>query len=127
MGEIARAIEEAIHATEPRNSFSMHLRAGQLKIAERYPFLDPFGAEFEYLAGEIVFVGDANPGEFIRGLTEALKLAVEAAIKSSAQEARLRARIADELEWLLKRQKMELGQHRLDQSIEEIISAVIKD
>jgi hypothetical protein len=127
MGEIARAIEEAIHATEPRNSFSMHLRAGQLKIAERYAFLDPFGAEFEYLAGEIVFVGNANPGEFIEGLTEALKLAVEAAIKSSAQAARLRARITDELEWLLKRQKMELGQHRLDQSIEEIISAVTKD
>ena len=127
MGEIARAIEEAIQATEPRNSFSMHLRAGQLKIAERYPFLDPFGAEFEYLAGEIVFVGHASPGQFIEGLTEALKLAVEAAIKSSAQDARLRARITDELEWLLKRQKIELAQHRLDQSIEEIISAVTKD
>jgi len=27
----------------------MHLRAGQLKIANQYQFLDPFGAEFEYM------------------------------------------------------------------------------
>ena len=124
MGEMAKTIEEAIQSAEPRDNFSMHLRAGQLKIAERYPFLDPFGAEFEYLAGEIVFVGYASPGEFIEGLTEALKFAVEAAVKSSAQPARLRARIADELEWLLKRQKTELEQHGLDQSIVGLINAI---
>jgi hypothetical protein len=127
MGEIARTIEEATQAVEPRDSFSIHLRAGQLKIAERYPFLDPFGVEFEYLAGEIVFVGSASHSEFVEGLTEALKLAAETSIKSSAQPARLRARITDELEWLLKRQKTELEQYRLDQSIEQIITAAKKD
>jgi rRNA maturation endonuclease Nob1 len=127
MGEVARTIEEAAQAVEPRDSFSIHLRAGQLKIAERYPFLDPFGAEFEYLAGEIVFVGGASRSEFVEGLTEALKLAAEATIKSSAQPARLRARVTDELEWLLKRQKTELEQYRLDQSVEEIITAAQKD
>ena len=123
MGEVTRTIEEATQSAEPRDGFSIHLRAGQLKIAERYPFLDPFGAEFEYLAGEIVFVGHASPGEFIEGLTEALKFAVEAAVKASAQPSRLRARIADELEWLLKRQKTEFEQQGLDQSIMEIINA----
>lgn len=127
MGEIARTIEEATQAVEPRDSFTIHLRAGQLKIAERYPFLDPFGVEFEYLAGEIVFVGSASHSEFVEGLTEALKLAAETTIKSSAQSARLRARITDELEWLLKRQKTELEQYRLDQSIEEIITAAKRD
>jgi len=127
MGEIARTIEEAMQAVEPRDSFPIHLRAGQLKIANRYPFLDPFGVEFEYLAGEIVFVGHATHSQFVEGLTEALKLAAETTIKSSAQPVRLRARITDELEWLLKRQKTELEQYRLDQSIEEIIVDINKD
>lgn len=127
MGEIARTLEEATQAVEPRDSFPIHLRAGQLKIAERYPFLDPFGVEFEYLAGEIVFVGRASHSEFVQGLTEALKLAAETTIKSSPQPVRLRARVTDELEWLLKRQKTELEQYRLDQSIEEIIASVNKD
>ncbi|HST23600.1 MAG TPA: hypothetical protein VLR90_20985 [Blastocatellia bacterium] len=127
MGEIARTIEEATHAVEPRDSFPIHLRAGQLKIADRYPFLDPFGVEFEYLAGEIVFVGHASHSQFVEGLTEALKLAAESTIKSSAQSVRLCARITDELEWLLKRQKTELEQYRLDQSIEDIITDINKD
>ena len=127
MGEIARTIEEATHAVEPRDSFPIHLRAGQLKIADRYPFLDPFGVEFEYLAGEIVFVGHASHSQFVEGLTEALKLAAESTIKSSAQPVRLCARITDELEWLLKRQKTELEQYRLDQSIEDIITDINKD
>ena len=126
MGEIARTIEEATHAVEPRDSFPIHLRAGQLKIAERYPFLDPFGAEFEYLAGEIVFVGHASHSQFVEGLTEALKLATKMTIDASAQPVRLCARITDELEWLLKRQKTELEQYRLDQSIEEIIADINK-
>ena len=127
MGEIARTIEEATQAIEPRDSFPIHLRAGQLKIADRYPFLDPFGVEFEYLAGEIVFVGHASHSQFVEGLTEALKLAAETTIKSSAQPVRLRARITDELEWLLKRQKTELEQYRLDQSIEDIIADINKN
>lgn len=126
MGEIARTIEEAMQAVEPRDNFPIHLRIGQLKIAELYPFLDPFGVEFEYLAGEIVFVGRASHSEFVKGLTEALKLAAETTIKSSAQPVRLRARITDDLDWLLKRQKTELEQYSLDQSIEEIIAVANK-
>ncbi|MFP5263812.1 MAG: hypothetical protein ACLGJB_18180 [Blastocatellia bacterium] len=124
MGEIAKAIEEAGQAVEQRDRFSMYLRAGQLKIADRYPFLDPFGAEFEYLAGEIVFVGKASPGDFIAGLTEALSRAVQGVTESSSQAARLRARIAEGLQWVLKSQRAELEQYNLDQSIEQIIGIV---
>ncbi|HEX8184682.1 MAG TPA: hypothetical protein VF747_08015, partial [Blastocatellia bacterium] len=92
MAEIARAIEEATQAVEQRDRFAMYLRAGQLKVADRYPFLDPFGAEFEYLAGEIVFVGEASADDFVAGLTEALTRAVQGVTESSSQAARLRAR-----------------------------------
>ena len=124
MGEIARTIEEAGIALEQRDRFSMYLRAGQLKVADRYPFLDPFGAEFEYLAGEIVFVGKASPDDFIAGLTEALTRAVQGVTESSSQAARFRTRITEGLQWLLKSQRAELELYNLDQSIEQIISVV---
>jgi|GEM_PF-1186374 len=120
MAEIARTLEESVKAAEQRDSFSMHIRTGQLQVADRYPFLDPFGAEFEYLAGEIVFVGHTQPEEFIAGLTEALKLAVIAAIQASPQPARLRSIIAEDLRWLRDHQKVDLERYGLDQVIEEI-------
>jgi hypothetical protein len=122
MGEMARTIEEATRGVEQRDNFSMYLRAGQLKVADTYPFLDPFGAEFEYLSGEIVFIGMARPSEFVEGLTEALKLAVEALTQVSSQSARLKARISDDLKWLLDRHELEMRQYDLDQSIAKIIN-----
>jgi hypothetical protein len=124
MAEIARTIEEAARAIEQRETFPMYLRAGQLKVADRYPFLDPFGAEFEYLAGEIVFVGEASPDDFIAGLTEALTRAVQGVTESSSQAARLRTRITESLQWLLKSQREELELYNLDQSIDQIINIV---
>lgn len=121
MGEIARTIEEAAQAIEQRDIFPMYLRTGQLKIADRYPFLDPFGAEFEYLAGEIAFIGKASPGEFIAGLTEALNLAVISVVQSSTQPARMRARVTDDLQRLSSRLRSELKRFDLDQAIERIL------
>ena len=123
MGEIAGTVEEATRAPDQRHSFSMYLRAGRLKVADRYPFLDPFAAEFEYLAGEIVFVGKAAPPDFIAGLTEALAHAVEGVAQSSAQPRGLRARIASDLGRLLERKREEFERHGLDLSIERIINA----
>ena len=38
MGEIIRTVEASARAAGSRDSFTMHLRAGQLKVADRYPF-----------------------------------------------------------------------------------------
>ena len=122
MGEIARAIEEAAQSVGRPDSFSMSLRAGQLRIADRFPFLDPFAGEFEYLAGEIVFVGHATAEEFIVGLTEALKLAVEAVTQSTAYADRFRSYVTEDLRKLLARERDEFEKLGLDQVIEEIIS-----
>jgi hypothetical protein len=122
MGEVAKTIEEAAQAVEQRAIFPMYLRTSQLKIADRYPFLDPFGAEFEYLAGEIAFIGKASPADFIAGLTEALSLAVVSVIQSSTQPARMRARVAEDLERLSARLGPELERFGLDRSVEQIMS-----
>jgi len=123
MAEIARTIEEAIESVEHRSTFPIHLRAGQLKVADRYPFLDPFGPEFEYLAGEIVFVGHVSPAEFVEGLTKALTLAVNGVAESSGQAPRVRGRVADALRWLLNRQQTEFEAYGLDESVLEILKA----
>jgi hypothetical protein len=121
MGEIASTIENAARSVETRDTFSMYLRAGQLKIADRFPFLDPFGNEFEYLGGEIVFVGAEKPGVFISGVTEALNLAVTSIIETSGQSVRLKARIEEDMGQLLERLRPELERLGLDSSIEQII------
>ena len=122
MGEIAGTIEGSAQAVDRRDGFAMCLRASQLKIAERYPFLDPFASEFEYLAGEIVFVGRATAEQFVAGLTEALALAVESLAQSNAYGERFRAYVREDLGKLLARSRAELEGHGLDRVIHEIAS-----
>lgn len=121
MGEIARTIEDALRAVSQHSNFAMHLRAGQLRVADRYPFLDPFGNEFEYLAGEIAFVGKVKPDDFISGLTEALRIALASAIQSTGQPARLRAIAAEDLRLLGQRHRSGFEEFGLDQAVERII------
>ncbi len=122
MAEIARAIEEAAQAVGRPDSFPMSLRAGQLEIADRFPFLDPFAGEFEYLAGEIVFVGRASAEEFVVGLTEALKLAIEAVTRSTAYADRFRSYVTEDLQKLLARERAEFERLGLVEVIPHIIT-----
>jgi hypothetical protein len=121
MGEIARTVEEAAQAVDRHDSFSMALRAGQLKIAEQYPFLDPFRSEFEYLAGEIVFVGQATPEDFVAGLTEALELAILGVARSTEHGDRFRAYVIEDLRKLLARDRSEFEPFGLDRVIEHLL------
>jgi hypothetical protein len=123
MGEIAGTIEGSAQAVDRHEGFAMCLRAGQLKIADRFPFLDPFASEFEYLAGEIVFVGHATPEQFVAGLTEALALAVEALAETNAYGERFRGYVREDLGKLLTRNRIELESYGLDQVIEEIVNS----
>lgn len=122
MGEIARVIEEAAQAVGRPDSFSMSLRAGQLSVADRFPFLDPFAGDFEYLAGEIVFVGSATAEEFVAGLTEALRFATEAVARTTAYADRFRAYVAEDLHKLLAREPADFQRLGLDKVIEQIIA-----
>jgi hypothetical protein len=122
MGEIAGTIEGSAQAVDRHDRFAMCLRAGQLKIAERYPFLDPFASEFEYLAGEIVFVGHATSEQFVAGLTEALMLAVDSLAESNAYGERFRGYVREDLGKLLARNRTEIENYGLDHVIEEIVS-----
>lgn len=122
MAEIASTIEKTAREIEPRDTFSIYLRAGQLKIADRYPFLDPFGSEFEYHAGEIAFIGKEGPSVFVQGLTEALQLAVRSVVEASSQPERLRSRIQEGLQEMTERLRPELESFGLQSAIHQITS-----
>jgi len=121
MGEIARTIEEAAQSVGRHDGFSMSLRASQLKVADRYRFLDPFGGEFEYLSGEIVFVGNTTAQEFVEGFSEALKLAIQSVTQSTAYPDRFRAYVAEDLKKLLARNPAEFESAGLDDVIEQLM------
>jgi hypothetical protein len=121
MGEIAGTIEASAQAVDRHDGFAMCLRAGQLRIADRYPFLDPFASEFEYLTGEIVFVGKATAEQFVAGLTEALSLAIKSIAETNAYGEKFRAYVREDLGKLLARNRTELESYGLDQVIQQIV------
>lgn len=96
LGEVVSSVEGVVSVRDGAGSFAIELRAGQLEVADRYPFLDPFAAEFEYHAGEIVFVGSVDPADFAAGLGEALHVTVAAlSRRDGADGARFRQKVAD--------------------------------
>jgi len=108
MSDVVGAIEQVVTARDGAGSFAIELRAGQLEVAEGYPFLDPFAAEFEYHAGEIAFVGNVDAEEFAVGLGEALHVTVSALARRDGLEGeKLRQRIADALAELYEQHQAE--------------------
>lgn len=108
MSEVIATVEAAVTAREGAGTFAIELRSGLLEVADRYPFLDPFAAEFEYHAGEIVFLGAVDPEELAVGLGEALHIAVSALERRDAADGeRLRRRVAEALAALYEERREE--------------------
>lgn len=118
MSRVVAAVEKGMTAAGRGSSFPTALRAGLLAVTERYPFLDPFAAEFEYQDKEIVFVGTAQPSEFATGLSEALRQMVEDLIYSS--NGRVRDYIAEELRKVERENANEIRQFNLGNLTEKI-------
>ncbi len=118
MSQIVAAVERGMTVAGRGSSFPTALRAGLLAVTERYPFLDPFAAEFEYQDKEIVFVGTAQSGEFASGLTEALRQMVEDLIFSS--NGRVRDYIAEELRKVEREQASDIRRFNLGSLTEKI-------
>ncbi len=115
LSDVVSTIEEAVGSRDGANGFAIELRAGQLEVAERFPFLDPFAAEFEYHAGEIAFVGNVDAEEFAAGLAEALHVAVAGLSRRDGIEGdRLRQRVSEALTRLYDERKAEFDAFGLE-------------
>jgi hypothetical protein len=55
------------------NNFSKLLRKKFMDHLERYEFLDPFAAEFEYHDRKVTFTGKTDDGELSRGVCVCVK------------------------------------------------------
>lgn len=114
MSDVVATIEDAVASRDGAGGFAIELRAGQLEVADRYPFLDPFAAEFEYHAGEIAFVGNVDPADFAAGLGEALHVAVAGLSRRDGIEGdRLRRRVSDALAELYETRQVEFDAYGL--------------
>jgi len=56
-----------------KSEFNKSLKMKFMEKADKYPFLDPFAAEFEYVNQKISYTGDTEEEELIKGIIESLR------------------------------------------------------
>ena len=72
--ELLKIFEETVSLQKKiKVDFNKVLKKKFVESAEKYTFLDPFGAEFEYSNRRIKFSGIASDQELIAGLTNSIK------------------------------------------------------
>ena len=79
MGELIAIFERTVKSLKVMDSdFATLLNRKFVEKADRYPFLDPFAAEFKYAKEKITFDGDTTDEELTRGIWESItELAAE--------------------------------------------------
>jgi len=77
VGALIQWFERGIDQNMGKNYFSKAFKKGLLNTSDKYPFLDPFLAEFTYLDGKVNFTGEAKAIEFLRGIYTAIEAVFE--------------------------------------------------
>ena len=72
-GVLLKWVEIAMDQTLGNGYFSKTFKKGLLNISDKYPFLDPFMAEFTYTDGNIQFSSEATTTEFLSGIYAAIE------------------------------------------------------
>ncbi|MBX7223261.1 MAG: hypothetical protein K1Y36_25330 [Blastocatellia bacterium] len=120
MGEVIAAVEQGATEVVREGEFRIGLREAFLQAAEHYPFLDPFAGEFEYNAGEIIFLGSARPADFVVGLSQALHSTI-ADLARRMPESEVRSRVETALTALQRRRHSDFEKFGLEIALEEIL------
>lgn len=95
--EILNAIANTVDRLTQADTFNLALRRVCVDQAAIYPFLDPFGGEFEYRNGQVRFEGQATVARFNTALADCLALTIRQLTTQHAAlnlMAQLRAAIA---------------------------------
>jgi hypothetical protein len=100
-GVLSKA-EKLVDGASRTGTFRRILKKSLVDKSEEYPFLDPFGGEFDYRDGMIQFTGEAREKAFTQGLGECLQAILsyveEELPKSKMLPLKLRAEIESSLE-----------------------------
>jgi len=86
--------------------FDTLLKKKFVEKADKFVFLDPFTAEFEYADQKITFTGEASGEELVKGLTEC--------VKELAEGLGILTRLNDELGPWAKKYEKELEKYHVD-------------
>jgi hypothetical protein len=100
--DVLSRVERFVDGGSKKGSFIKAFKRALIEKSGDYPFLDPFGGEFEYREGTITFDGEAKVKEFAKGIGESLRLALnyleEEVPKNKMLFLKLRAGIESSLE-----------------------------
>jgi hypothetical protein len=69
---ILNLVERVADEANKPGTFNLAFRRACVALANTYPFLDPFAAEFEYRDGRVTFEGQATVARFNAGLRDAV-------------------------------------------------------
>ncbi|MBW2137309.1 MAG: hypothetical protein JRH06_07100 [Deltaproteobacteria bacterium] len=73
LGEVLAGVEELVSSKRSfKGSFGQLLKKKFLEKANKYPFLDPFAAEFQYTDRRVRYVGDAAEEIVVKAVKECL-------------------------------------------------------
>lgn len=120
MGDVMAAVERGIVDIIREPDFRLAFREAAIRAAEHYPFLDPFAGEFEYTAGEIVFLGSARPVDFVVGLSQALRWTLDD-LSRRFTDVDLEARVEATLKNLQRNRREDFEKFGLESAIEAIL------
>ena len=99
--DVLSRVERFVDGGSKRGNFIKAFKRALIEKSGDYPFLDPFGGEFEYSDGTISFTGEAQVKEFTKGIGESLRLTLryleEQVPKNKMQFLKLKAGIESSL------------------------------
>jgi hypothetical protein len=70
--EVLKAAESSVDPLARGGTFLTAFKRTCIDLADAYPFLDPFAAEFEYRDGQVRYDGEASAATFNQGLSRCL-------------------------------------------------------
>jgi hypothetical protein len=74
--KVLSKVEDWVDGISQKGKFLWAFKQSLLEKSEKYPFLDPFGGEFEYQEKIIQFTGDTSEEDFAKGMIECLRSAL---------------------------------------------------
>ena len=109
-GELVGSVERAVRVAG--GDFEAALHAARLRLAEDYPFLDPFARRFEYAEGVVRINAVVSEHLLVSGIMELLRGAVEH-VADTERKIGVRKDAARELSILLRRRHSKLARFKL--------------
>ncbi len=100
--QVLSKVENLVDGISQKGKFLGAFKKSLLEKSDQYPFLDPFGSEFEYREGKIQFTGDVVDKDLAQGIIECLRATLLQLAKELPKNKILSLKLRTEIESSLK-------------------------